>query len=124
MATENGDNTKGGLILRPVAPAEYGEGLPYAPENFPNAGDVWGWRAGKRTHASGYFRDRYLYLPDSLNRLENSGASGSKRRRTFASKQSLERYIQESFPATDLNEFFASFSWKMHASESAILKGQ
>ncbi|XP_028773520.1 protein OBERON 1 isoform X2 [Neltuma alba] len=127
MATEegetNGTATEGGLILRPVASSEYGEGLPYAPENWPNPGDIWGWKAGKRIHPSGYFKDRYLYLPDHLNRTDNSGSS-SKRRRIFASKQSFERYIQESFPDTDLNALFASFSWKIYATESATLKEQ
>lgn len=119
----NGTAVEGGLILRPVAPAESGEGLPYAPENWPNPGDIWGWKAGKRIHPAGYFRDRYLYLPAHLRRSDIPGSS-SKRRRFFASKQSVERYIQESFPDTDLNAFFASFSWKVPATESACRKEQ
>ncbi|KAI9115094.1 hypothetical protein K1719_014107 [Acacia pycnantha] len=127
METEEGDTNgtaaKTDLILRPVALAEYGEGLPYAPENWPNPGDIWAWKAGKRIHQSCYFRDRYLYLPARLCHTDIPGST-SKRRRTFASKQSLERYVQEYFPDTDLNEFFASFSWKMQAIESATIKEQ
>ncbi|TMW81771.1 hypothetical protein EJD97_007943 [Solanum chilense] len=48
----------------PVYECDSGEGLPYAPVDFPNAGDKWGWRVGKRVSSSGTFRDRYLYLPN------------------------------------------------------------
>lgn len=127
MATEgdtdnNGTATKGALVLRPVDPEESGVGLPYAPENWPNPGDIWGWRTGRRIAITGHFRDRYLYLPANLSRTDNAG-SGSKRRRTFASKPSIERYIQEYFPDADINAFFASFSWKVPAIQSATRKG-
>ncbi|KAI9112871.1 hypothetical protein K1719_016188 [Acacia pycnantha] len=89
----------------------------------PNPGDIWAWKAGKRIDQSGCFRDRYLYLPARLDHTDIPGST-SKRRRIFASKQSLERYVQEYFPDTDLDEFFASFSWKMHATESATIKEQ
>ncbi|XP_015087112.1 uncharacterized protein LOC107030301 [Solanum pennellii] len=55
-----------GLDLCPVSESYSGEGLPYAPVDFPNAGDKWGWRAGKRVSSSGTFRDRYLYLPNNF----------------------------------------------------------
>ncbi|KAF7837311.1 protein OBERON 1 isoform X2 [Senna tora] len=124
METEGEDNdavNNGALILRPVAPEESGQGLPYAPENWPNPGDVWGWRTGKRVAITGHFRDRYLYLPVHLCRSDIPGST-SKRRRTFASKPSLQRYIQEYFPDTDFNAFFASFSWKIPAIDSATKK--
>ncbi|KAH0634896.1 hypothetical protein KY284_037682 [Solanum tuberosum] len=37
-----------GLQLYLVSEYDYGEGLPYAPTDWPNAGDEWGWRTGKR----------------------------------------------------------------------------
>lgn len=111
----------GALILRPVAPGETGDGLPYAPENWPNPGDVWSWGVGRRIAITGHFRDRYLYLPVHLCR---DPGSSNKRRRTFASIPSIERYIQESFPDTDLKAFFASFSWRIPAIPSATRKGK
>ena len=36
------------LQLYPVSEYEYGEGLPYAPMGWPNVGDKWGWRTGRR----------------------------------------------------------------------------
>jgi len=36
----------------------YGMGLPYAPENWPQQGDVWGWKTGRRVVANGkHFQD-------------------------------------------------------------------
>uniref|UniRef100_M1CYL2 CDPK adapter protein 1 n=1 Tax=Solanum tuberosum TaxID=4113 RepID=M1CYL2_SOLTU len=38
-----------------VSEYDSGEGLPYAPVDWPNAGDKWGWRTGKRvTSLDGY----------------------------------------------------------------------
>ncbi|KAJ8558030.1 hypothetical protein K7X08_004796 [Anisodus acutangulus] len=37
-----------GLHLYPVSANDSGEGLPYAPVDWPNAGDKWGWRAWRR----------------------------------------------------------------------------
>ncbi|KAH0633578.1 hypothetical protein KY284_036364 [Solanum tuberosum] len=51
-----------GLQLYPVSEYDCGESLPYAPVDWPNAGDKWGSRVGKRVKSSGTFRDRYLYL--------------------------------------------------------------
>lgn len=42
--------------LRLVMPGETGEGLPYAPIDWPNPGDNWKWRVGRRVNSSGYFR--------------------------------------------------------------------
>lgn len=92
----------------PVAPCEDGEGLPYAPVNWPNPGDNWNWRVGKRIGSTGYYTDRFLYLPKSLQK-----PGGPKQ---FASKLSLERYIKQEFPETDLDAFFNSFTWKIPSS--------
>ncbi|KAL3642011.1 hypothetical protein CASFOL_012826 [Castilleja foliolosa] len=64
-----------GLALYPVSANDSGQGLPYAPEDFPNQGDKWSWRVGKRIGASGYFSDRYTYAPN---------------RKCFPSRPSLE----------------------------------
>ncbi|KAK7405910.1 hypothetical protein VNO78_07522 [Psophocarpus tetragonolobus] len=128
----------GSWNLEPVAPEVFGEGYPYAPENWPEQGDVWGWRTGRRIRivANGvdHFQDRYLYLPNRLTlalkeerEKENpasasASASGSapfRRQHIFASKLAVERYIKKYFPDADLQAFFASFSWKIPALPSA-----
>ncbi|KAF1865784.1 hypothetical protein Lal_00021785 [Lupinus albus] len=97
------------LNLTPVAPEQSGKGLPYAPENWPEEGDIWGWRTGKRVSVTtGFFNDRYLYPPTRLGRPLCSKPG-------FPSKLSVERYINDNFPHLDLNHFFASFSWKIPA---------
>nr|GLL46719.1 uncharacterized protein LOC109192107 [Ipomoea trifida] len=93
------------LHLYPVSPGDSGEGLPYAPEDWPNPGDKWRWKVGKRVIGSGYICDRYLYLP---SRLEKAGQPKS-----FRSKISVERYVQSTFPGTDMNTFFSSFMWNI-----------
>lgn len=110
---------KNGLILRPVSQDEAGEGLPYAPENWPNPGDIWSWRVGKRVAITGHFLDRYLYLPRGFSVPENSSRKGQG----FASKLSVERYIQSVFPNADVDAFFASFSWKIPAKKSSLAQG-
>ncbi|TXG72070.1 hypothetical protein EZV62_000649 [Acer yangbiense] len=95
-------------FLKPVTPCEVGEGLPYAPMDWPNPGDNWGWRVGKRISNVGYYSDRFLYLP---KRIQRAGAP-----RHFASKLSLERFLKSEFPGADLEGFFASFSWKVPSS--------
>lgn len=109
----NGDTlstNKNGLYLYPVSVNASGEGLPYAPANWPNPGDKWAWKVGKRIAAAGYFLDRYLYLPQRLRGKRNA----------FASRLSVEQYIRSEFPSVDIKEFFASFSWKI---PSKLLKG-
>jgi hypothetical protein len=109
-----------GSLLRLVLPDETGDGLPYAPENWPNPGDIWTWRVGKRVASTGHYLDRYLYLPRSLCGPEYS----TSRKKGFASKLSVERYIQTAFPGADINAFFASFSWRIPAEKSALSNGQ
>lgn len=108
--------TKENDLLQPVHPSSSGEGSPYAPMNWPNPGDNWGWRVGKRFNSSGYFQDRFLYLPTSL-RQRNS-------QKMFASKPALEKYIQSQFPDADIEAFFASFSWKIPAIMDTPAKGR
>lgn len=100
----------------PVVFDSSGLGLPYAPEDFPEPGDKWGWKVGKRVGVSGHFLDRYLYLPDRLHKeFKSGGFTGVSSGRGFASKASLERYLIETFPGTDINAFFSSFTWKIQA---------
>lgn len=94
-----------GLDLYTVSVNDSGEGCPYAPQDWPNPGDMWRWKVGKRIAVSGNFLDRYLYLP---SRLRKAG-----HRKGFASRLSLEHYIREKFPGADVDAFFASFSWKI-----------
>ncbi|KAJ7954874.1 protein OBERON 1-like [Quillaja saponaria] len=108
-----------GLHLTPLSPDESGEGLPYAPENWPNPGDNWSWKVGKRVAVTGHYLDRYLYLPNRLCRLEST----TRRKHAFASKLSVERYIKTAFPGTDVDAFFALFSWRIPAKQSAIADG-
>ncbi|KAG4921104.1 hypothetical protein AAZX31_18G112600 [Glycine max] len=129
------EENNGLLNLQAVAPEMSGEGFPYAPENWPEEGDIWGWRTGRRIVANrSRFQDRYLYLPNRLIRAlkeekekENpgsgadSGPSSSSIRRQqhiFASKLAVERYIKTHFPDADIDAFFASFSWKIPALRS------
>lgn len=114
----NGNMTglrKNDLTLWPVSANASGEGLPYAPINFPNLGDNWSWKAGKRIGVSGHFLDRYLYLP---TRLQNK-----YKKRSFASKLSVEQYIRTTFPGADSDAFFASFSWRITADNVPSAKG-
>ncbi|KAL2945339.1 Protein OBERON 2 [Bienertia sinuspersici] len=108
---------KNGLLLWPVLPQEGGEGLPYAPVNWPNPGDIWGWRVGKRVACSGYYLDRYLYLPPRFQK--------SKRKKDgFASKLSVKQYIQARFPGTDVHAFFSTFSWKIPSKQAHLSKDE
>ncbi|KAK7308048.1 hypothetical protein VNO77_41639 [Canavalia gladiata] len=117
-------NNKFFLNLQPVGPEQSGEGLPYAPENWPEAGDVWGWRTGRRVSSNGTFHDRYLYLPNRLNRAKGNINTGSRRKsHIFASKLAVERYIKETIPDADMDAFFSSFSWKIPAVPSASTNG-
>lgn len=108
-----------GSLLRLVLPEESGEGLPYAPVNWPNPGDVWSWRVGKRVATTGYYKDRYLFLPRRLRHLENS----TRGKYGFASKLSVEQFVRTKFPGADINAFLASFSWKIPAKKSALTNG-
>ncbi|XP_061354631.1 uncharacterized protein LOC133299210 [Gastrolobium bilobum] len=100
--------------LQPVSPHASGEGLPYAPEGWPNPGDIWGWKVGKRASRSGYYHDRYLYLPISLQK--------SHKGLRFQSKPDLIRYLESNFPNLELEAFFASFSWQVPSTELSPTK--
>lgn len=93
--------------LPAIPPVSTGQGLPYAPVDFPNPGDTWSWRVGRRVSATGFHHDRFLILPQ---RLQGRGIPKS-----FASKPTVARYIQTNFPDMDIDAFFASFSWKIPA---------
>ncbi|TMX01874.1 hypothetical protein EJD97_023328 [Solanum chilense] len=70
-----------GLQVYPVSKYDSGEGLPYAPVDWPNVGVKWGWQVGKRVTSSGTFIDRYLYL------------------RRIPRLQKVERKLDDSFEA-------------------------
>ncbi|KAG7578287.1 hypothetical protein ISN45_Aa03g024830 [Arabidopsis thaliana x Arabidopsis arenosa] len=93
--------------LPAIPPVTTGQGLPYAPVDWPSPGDVWTWRVGRRVTAMGYHQDRFLILPQ---RLQQKNVPKS-----FASKATLARYLQSNFPGMDADAFFASFSWKIPA---------
>ncbi|XP_047319328.1 protein OBERON 2-like isoform X2 [Impatiens glandulifera] len=97
---------KNELNLYPVSANNSGQGLPYAPVDWPESGDVWAWKVGKRISGSGYFLDRYLYIPKRLK-------SSSSKKRSFASKLSVKEFIMERFPDANVDTFFSSFSWKI-----------
>ncbi|PHT38800.1 hypothetical protein CQW23_22373, partial [Capsicum baccatum] len=102
-----------GFQLRPVALLESGEGLPYAPANWPNPGDIWTWKVGRRVKASGHFQDRYLIAPPRLQ--ENP-----RKKMWFSSKPSLRTYLKTNFPEADINAFFSSFVWDVPADFNAF----
>lgn len=85
-----------------------GVGLPYAPEDWPNPGDVWTWKLGKRISTDGFYRDKCLFLPP---RLHQKG-----KRKHFDSKKSIITFLQSEFPETDVDAFFQSFTWKVPVS--------
>ncbi|OVA05436.1 hypothetical protein BVC80_441g210 [Macleaya cordata] len=95
-----------GLVLRLVADGESGEGFPYAPTDWPNPGDTWRWKVGKRKYGTGFMSDRYLSPPSHLLK---PGQPKPK----FASMQAVKRYILKEFPNGDIDAFFASFSWRI-----------
>ncbi|GMI71950.1 hypothetical protein like AT3G22520 [Hibiscus trionum] len=90
-----------------VPPGSTGEGLPYAPINWPNVGDIWSWRVGRKVNSYGFYSDRFLKVPESIRKPNVP--------KVFSSKPALERFLQSNFPDTDVNAFFASFIWKIPA---------
>lgn len=113
MESDTPSKSDGGRItidvnssVRLVMPGESGEGLPFAPTDWPNPGDNWEWRVGKRVSSSGHFQDRFIYLPKSLQ---------GKKKQMFASRPALENFIRSAFPGADVDAFFASFTWKIPA---------
>lgn len=117
ITDESSGNVSTAKELLPIL-CESGEGLPYAPEDFPLPGDKWRWRVGKRVAVSGDYKDRYLYLPKRLQCQDQS------LRRPFASKLSVERYIRTTFPNVDVDAFFNSFSWKVPSKNLLSPSGQ
>ncbi|KAL3507883.1 hypothetical protein ACH5RR_033265 [Cinchona calisaya] len=99
---------KSEVLSTPVSLCSSGKGLPYAPVDWPNVGDIWGWRVGSRVKASGFYNDRFLYAPKSLQEKPS-------RQLVFQSKPSLLRYLQSAFPELDINAFLASFTWDIPA---------
>ncbi|XP_043720974.1 uncharacterized protein LOC122668478 [Telopea speciosissima] len=97
-----------GLHLWPVPAGASGEGLPYAPIDWPNPGDNWTWKVGKRKTGAGFWCDRYLYTPTSFQKT-------MLKKQRFASMLSVEQYIRKEFPDKDLNAFFSTFSWRIPA---------
>ncbi|XP_017221697.1 protein OBERON 1 [Daucus carota subsp. sativus] len=109
------DSTVNGFRLFPVSPHESGEGLPYAPADWPCPGDIWSWKVGKRIIASGgYFLDRHLFLPERLQT--------KPRGRGFVSKVSVEQYVREIFPGQDVKAFFELFSWRIPCKSPSDIK--
>lgn len=47
------------LCLYPIKPIRSGEGLPYAPVDWPNLGDIWYWWLGNRTYHFGFYQDSF-----------------------------------------------------------------
>lgn len=111
----SGAREENGFHVYPVSVCDYGEGLPYAPVDWPNPGDNWGWRVGKRIASSGHFLDRYLYPP---KRFKDS----HRRKGGLASKQSAEQFVRSKFPNADVDAFFASFSWKIPAKKLRLFE--
>ncbi|XP_010322259.1 uncharacterized protein [Solanum lycopersicum] len=104
------------LRVYPVSEYDSGEGLPYAPVDWPNVGDKWGWRAGKKATGLGTFKDRYLYLPKRFQALKDG------KKNVFRSKISVKKYLQSEYPDMDINQFFASFSWMIPSRQSSSSK--
>ncbi|CAJ1967918.1 unnamed protein product [Sphenostylis stenocarpa] len=95
--------------LQPVSAHSSGEGLPYAPEGWPNPGDVWGWKVAARKSKGGYFYDRSLTLPASLQK--------GSRKLELRSKADIKRYLKSNFPNMTIEAFFTLFSWLVPSAE-------
>ncbi|XP_058105260.1 uncharacterized protein LOC131248808 isoform X2 [Magnolia sinica] len=99
-------------IAETVGPSESGEGLPFAPQDWPNPGDKWKWKVGNRKSASGFWIDRYLSPPDRIQKAHS-------RSQRFASRPAVINFLKKEFPGTDVDAFFASFSWKVPCTRCA-----
>ncbi|CAL9225394.1 unnamed protein product [Arabidopsis halleri] len=106
----NGNRSSGETDLNQlpaIPPVSSGQGLPFAPVDFPSPGDVWTWKVGRRVTNNGIHKDRFLILPERLK--------GKNAPKSFAGKNTLWRYLETNFPDMDVNAFFASFSWNIPA---------
>ncbi|KAL3727228.1 hypothetical protein ACJRO7_032033 [Eucalyptus globulus] len=66
------------LDLHLVEPYSSGEGLPYAPIDWPNSSDTWRWLVNCKTFPSSFYLDRFLYLPKRLRVHDGNDRFGSK----------------------------------------------
>ncbi|KAK6780365.1 hypothetical protein RDI58_022549 [Solanum bulbocastanum] len=87
-----------GLQLYPVSKYDSGEGLLYAPVDWPNVGIKWGWRAGKIVTSSSTFRDKYLYLPKYFKALKGGkkNAFRNMKERTISLAIELQSLLSDS----------------------------
>ncbi|KAL3505930.1 hypothetical protein ACH5RR_031312 [Cinchona calisaya] len=104
-------------LVKPVPLRQSGKGLPYAPVDWPNPGDIWGWRVGSRIKGSGFYHDRFLYAPQRLQEKPN-------RKLMFYSKPHVMRYLASTFPEADIDAFFESFNWEIPAEAVSVKKGK
>ncbi|KAK6786926.1 hypothetical protein RDI58_015451 [Solanum bulbocastanum] len=86
-----------GLQVYPVSEYDSGEGLPYSPVDWPNAGDKWGWRAGKKATGLGTYKDKYLHLPKRFQALKDG------KKYVFRSKISVKKYLQSEYLDIDFD---------------------
>lgn len=107
---------KEGNFLEPVPPFYQGQGFPYAPTDWPGPGETWGWKVGRRISSCGYYTDRFLIPPRSLQKPSCP--------RYFASRRSIELYILKEFPDADIDAFFASFIWRVPSTLWHSTKGE
>ena len=99
---------KSEVLACPVPPRASGKGLPYAPVDWPNVGDIWGWRVGSRVSVEGFYSHHFLYAPQHLQ-------DKPTRKLLFQSKTSVLHYLKSQFPEADSEAFFASFTWHVPA---------
>ncbi|KAL7144735.1 hypothetical protein ABFS83_07G032200 [Erythranthe nasuta] len=105
------------LDSMPVPLCASGQGLPYAPVDWPNRGDVWTWKVGNKVNPFGYYRHRYLLVPQRLQKSPT-------RKEWLGSKLAITRYLQSEFPEADVDAFFAMFVWNIPAEKMSVEKGK
>ncbi|KAL7105255.1 hypothetical protein ACP275_07G032400 [Erythranthe tilingii] len=103
------------LDQMPVPLCASGQGLPYAPVDWPNQGDVWTWKVGNKVNPLGYYRHRYLLVPPRLQKSPT-------RKEWLGSKLAITRYLQSEFPEADVDAFFAMFAWNIPAEKMSVEK--
>ncbi|GER44666.1 hypothetical protein STAS_21572 [Striga asiatica] len=94
--------------LSAVPPKASGEGLPYAPVDWPSPGDVWTWKVGNKISSSGLFMHRFLIVPKRLQK-------NSSRKIWLGSKKAVIHFLQSEFPEADVDKFFELFTWEIPA---------